>query len=282
MARRQRRSARLVAPCCWHQPACRRREELIRLLLVLKRDTDAVHELEELASLEPTRADHLVDATLIYGRLGRTNLAVAELNRAAERDPGQPRVYLALGRIWLEGADVRHDRVSLNKALEALDRAVRAPAAGSEAFTLYGRALLFAGDQTGAQTAFEQALRKSPIDPEAYREMASLARRRGDLRLARDSLVRYLALTLNDRDAHIVPEEIADLSLRLDDKAESARWLKQAVEAADDDPATIARLVGMQIRAGDRAGAAATVERGLRKTPDNPALLALQRKLGGV
>jgi tetratricopeptide (TPR) repeat protein len=264
--------ARSGAPADGQRLDAAAREELIRLLLVLKRDAEAIGELEQLAALEPAKPDRLIDAGLIYARLGRTDLAVAELTRAAARDPSQPRVYQALGRIWLEAADV-------NKAVEALDRAVRAPGAASEAFTLYGRALLLTGDASGAQQSFDQAIRRTPVDPAAYREIASLARRRGDLLLARDSLVRYLALATNERDARALPEEIADLCLRLDDKGEAVKWLKQAADAGDDDAATISRVAAMQLRAGDRAGAIATVERGLRKTPTSGALLTLQRKL---
>ncbi len=255
------------------------REEMIRVLLVLKRDTEAISELEELASMEPTKADHLIDAALIYGRLGRTDLAVAELNRAADRDPSQARVYQALGRIWLDAAARGHD--GLNKALEALDHAVRMPGATSETFTLHGRALALAGDTAAAQQSFDQALRKTPVDPVAYREIASLARRRGDLADARDSLVRYLALTVDDRDLRTLPEEVADLCLRLDDKAEAVKWLRQAADNGGDDAATLTRIASMQVRAGDRAGASSTVEKGLQTTPSSAALLALRRRLSG-
>ncbi len=262
------------------------RQELIRLLLAVKRDADAIRELEQLAALEPGRPDHLIDAGLIYGRLGRTDLAVAELTRAAERltgptDPSQARFNQALGRIWFEAADVRHEPGALIKALEALDSAVRAPDARSEAFTLRGRAQLLAADSNGAQQSFEQALRRTPVDPVAYREIGALAERRGDVALARDSLVRYLALTTSDRDTRQLPERIADLCLRLDDRPEAVKWLKQAAEIGGDDAATVIRVAGMQLRAGDGAGAASTVERGLTKSPTSPALLALRRRLHG-
>lgn len=260
------------------QSAVPAREELVRLLLVLRRDTEAITQLEALAKLEPARTDRLVEAGLIHARLGRTDLALAELSRAAERDAAEPRVHQALGRIWLEAAESRRDRVALNKAIKALDRAVGGPGATSEGLTLYGRALLLQGDWTGAQQAFEQALQKTPVDPTAYREIASLAQRRGDLLLARDALVRYLALTTDSREARALPERIGDLCLRLDQPAEGAKWLRQAAEVSDDDAATAGRLAALQLRAGDRAGAAATVERGLRKSPNNAALLMLKRQ----
>lgn len=258
------------------------RQEMVRLLLILKRDADAIRELEKLAAFEPTRPDHLIEAGVIYARLGRTDLALTELNRAAERDPADPRVYQALGQIWLNAAESRRDRVALNKAIEALDRAARAPGATSEGLTLYGRALVLAGDPAGARQAFEQAVQKTPIEPVAYRELASLAQRRGDLLTARDWLVRYLALSTDSAQARDVPQRIGDLCLRLDQAAEAARWLRQAADVSDDDAATVSRLATMQLRAGDRDGAAATVEKGLKKAPNNAALLALRRQALGT
>jgi tetratricopeptide (TPR) repeat protein len=246
------------------------RQELVRLLLALKRETDAIRELEKLAAFEPARPDYLVEAGLIYGRLGRTDLAVMELNRAIAIDPSQPLGWQALGRVWLDAAESR-------KAMEALDHAVRAPNATSEAFTLYGRGLVLSGDLAGAQQAFQQALQKTPADPRAYRELATLAERRGDLLLARDALARYLALATEVTPREL-PQRIGELSLRLNQPTEAAKWFRQAAEAADDDATATARLATLQLRAGDREGAAATLERGLRKSPTSTALLALKRQ----
>jgi tetratricopeptide (TPR) repeat protein len=207
---------------------------------------------------------------------------VAELNRAAERDPADPRVDQALGQIWLDAAESRRDRFALIKAIAALDRASRAPGATSQGLTLYGRALVLAGDPVAAQQAFEQAVQKAPIEPVAYRELAWLAQRRGDLLTARDGLVRYLALSTDSAQARDVPQRIGDLCLRLDQAAEAARWLRQAADVSDDDAATVSRLATMQLRAGDRDGAAATVEKGLKKAPNNAALLALRRQTLGT
>lgn len=254
------------------------REELVRLLLVLERENEAIRQLEALAALDPSRADHLVEAGLVYARLGRTDLALAELNRAAERDP-QPRVYQALGRMWLEAAESKRDKVALSKALEALDRGVRGPGATSEGLTLYGRALLLSGDANGAQQAFEQAIEKTPVDPAAYRDLAYLAERRGNLLLARNALARHLAVLPSGANAQGIAQRIAEMSLKLGQPAAAVEWLRQAAEAAGDDPEAIGRVARLQIQAGDRAGAATIVERGLRKSPTNALLLALQRSL---
>jgi tetratricopeptide (TPR) repeat protein len=259
------------------------RQELVRLLLSLKRDQEAIDQLEALAALDQANVDHLIQAGLIYARMGRTDLAVTELGKAvqrAQRTPAQPRVFEALGRVWLEAAEVRRDRIALNKAFEALDRSVSDPRATSQGLTLYGRALLLTGDPAGAQQVFEQATQKTPVDPDAFRQMGLLALRRGDLALARDSMVRCVALTTDARHLRELPGQIGDLCLRLDQPGEATKWLKRAAEASGDDPDSIARLVTAQIRAGDRQGAAASIEQGLKKSPANKTLLALHRQLG--
>jgi tetratricopeptide (TPR) repeat protein len=261
------------------------RQELVRLLLALKRDQEAIDQLDALAALDQANVDHLIQAGLVYARMGRTDLAVTELGKAAqraERSPAQPRVYEALGRVWLEAAEVRRDtdRIALNKAFEALDRCVRDPRASSEGLTLYGRALLLNGDPAGAQQVFDQATQKPPVDPDAYRQIGLLALRRGDLVLARDSMVRCLALTTEPRHLRDLPGQVGELCLRLDEPGEAVKWLKQAAGASNDDAESISRLVTAQVRAGDHQGAAASVEQGLKKSPTSKTLLALRRQIG--
>ncbi len=257
----------------------RARQQLVRVLLQLKREPDAIGELEKLAAFEPTKPGYLIDAAVIYARMGRPESAVTELNRAAERDPSEPRVNEVAGRMWLEAAESRHDRNALNKALNALSSAVRGPTATSQGFTLYGRALVLAGDLAGAQQAFDQALQKTPVDPVAYRETAFVAQRRGDVALARDALVRYLAIATDPAEIAATRERLADLSLRLNQPADAAKWLRQASAACDDEPATIERLATLQLRAGDSAGAAITIDKGLRKSPASASLIALRRRV---
>ncbi|MGE5361765.1 MAG: tetratricopeptide repeat protein [Bacteroidales bacterium] len=254
------------------------REELVRVLLTLQRDTDAIAQLEALAALEPQRPDHLIEAALVYARLGRTDLAVAELNRALERDP-QPRVYLALGRIWLEAAEARREPGSLSKAFEALDRGVRGPGATSEGLTLYGRALLMQGDLTAADEAFSQAVEKSPVDPEAYRSISALAERRGQIVPARDALIRYVALAPDGAAAQAAFERIGELSLKAGRQADGVAWFRRASDAAAGDADTLARIARLQLQAGDSEGATVSVDRGLQRVPAHVALLALRRQL---
>ncbi len=256
------------------------REELVRLLLILGRENDAIAQLEALAALEPARTDHLIEAGLIYSNLGRTDLAVAELNRALERDSTQPRAYQALGYVWLQAAESRRDQVALSKAIEALDRGVRGPGATSEGLTLYGRALLQRGDAAGAQQAFQQAAEAAPVDPRAYREIASLAEQRGDLQRAHDALARYTALAFDQPESRDIAEHLGDLATRLSLPDEASRWYRQALDGSRDDPDAPARLARALMKAGDVAGASDAVTRALAVSPTHPALVALKHEMG--
>ncbi len=254
-------------------------EELVHLLLLLKRENEAIEQLERLAALEPSRTDHLIEAGLIYSNLGRVELAVAELNRALERDPTQPRAYQALGRVWLQAAESRHDRAFLSKAIEALDRGVRGPGATSEGLTLYGRALIQQGDTEGAQQAFEQALDTPPVDPVAYRELASLCERRGDAQRGYDALARYLALAPDRAENSEVAEHLGDLAMRLSKTEDASRWYRQALDGFRDNREAVARLARSLLKAGDTAAATEAVNRALATAPTDPELLALKREI---
>ena len=80
-------------------------------------------QLEGLTALDPGPSRD-VALGLAYARAGQTERAVTTLGRAAERYPEHPYAYVALGRVWLEIAQARGDRVALSKALGALEGAV--------------------------------------------------------------------------------------------------------------------------------------------------------------
>ena len=67
--------------------------------------------------------------------------------------------YVALGRVWLETAQARGDRVELSKALEALEKAVAEEE--QRGLTLFGRALLLASDAEPAERMLLQATRET-------------------------------------------------------------------------------------------------------------------------
>jgi tetratricopeptide (TPR) repeat protein len=170
------------------------REELVDLFERAGRRQDALDQLEALAALEPANAERLVSVGLAYARWGRTDAAILTLGRAAERNPDQPAVYTAIGRVWLDAAEPRNDRVALGKAIEALAPIAATATASSEALALYGRAMLLSGDVATAERILLQAAGRPPVEPDTFRRLADASQRLGHLAVARDALLRYVAL----------------------------------------------------------------------------------------
>ena len=56
---------------------------------------------------------------LAYARIGRTDMAVLALGRAAEEHPEQPLVYTALGRVWF---DIARDHGRSHRAQQVAGR----------------------------------------------------------------------------------------------------------------------------------------------------------------
>jgi tetratricopeptide (TPR) repeat protein len=258
------------------------REKLAESYATAHRDKEAINQLEALAALEPGRPDRQLALGLAYGRTGRSDLAVITLRRVAEDHPEDAEAYVAIGRVWLEAAESQRDRVSLNKAMEALEPVARRSPPGSEALLLLGRAQLLSGNLAAAERTVKQATAQFPIEPSALLQLASVAERAGHLATARDALMRYTAIS---GDGIPPPERalhLGDLSMRLNEPAAAIGWYTKAADSATAPPSTFARLAESQFREGDQAGALASVERGLKREPHNQVLLGLQRRLKAV
>jgi tetratricopeptide (TPR) repeat protein len=170
------------------------REELVDLYDASGRRREAVEQLEALAALEPTRPERLVNVGLAYASWGRTDAAVLTLARAADRYPDEPLVRTALGRVWLDVAERGGDPAALEKALGALRTIASSANASGETLTLFGRALLLSGQTRRAERTLVEAATRSPVDPAALRHLADAAERLGNLPVAREALLRYVAL----------------------------------------------------------------------------------------
>ncbi|MCA1563558.1 MAG: tetratricopeptide repeat protein [Acidobacteria bacterium] len=256
------------------------RGELADLYAALGRTADHIEQLEALAALDqrPTRQ---VALGLAYARAGRTDRAVLTLGGAAERYPEHPYVYVALGRVWLESAQTRSDRVALGNALEALQGPVSGADESSEALTLFGRALYLASDGELAERVLQQAVSKTPVDPHAFLYLADAAERQRHFASARESLLKHMALVGPEENAAVEAareSRLGELALLMDEPAEAARWLERAT-AATPDARLLGRLAEAQWKAGRRADARATLEQGLQREPRNRALLTLRRRL---
>src|SRR5579872_3454964 len=142
------------------------REQLADLDAATGHTEDRLEQLKALTALDPS-ASREVALGLEYARTGQPELAVLTLGRATERYPEQAYASVALGRVWLEIAQARNDRVALSKALGALGGAVGSDDS-SDALTLFGRALLMTPDVETAERILQEATTKSPVDPLAF------------------------------------------------------------------------------------------------------------------
>jgi len=253
------------------------REELADLYGALERVDDRLNQLEVLTALDPGPSRE-VALGLAYARAGQTDRAVTTLARASERYPDQRYTYVALGRVWLEIAQARSDRVALSKAIGALEGAVGSEDS-SEALTLFGRALLMASDAETAERMLMDATARKPVEPAAFAYLADAAERLSHFSVARQALIDYEALRGETEPPRRAANAIrlAELSLRMNDPAAAAAYF---VRAADGTDATLlTRAADAQIRAGDRDAARATVVRALEQDPNNVRAQALYRRL---
>jgi tetratricopeptide (TPR) repeat protein len=252
------------------------REELADIYAAQSKRADELDQLQVLAGLD-RNVERQLAVALAQARAGRMESAVATLGTALDRAPDNPRVYEALGKVWLQNAEARDDPFALNKALEALDRIGTDPRSSSDALTLYGRALLRDGQTARAEQVLQQATTRYPLAPSSLTYYATAAEQLNHLDAARQALIEYGALAGDEAQSLSRTMRIAALSLRLNDPASAVRWLQKAVDANPSDAKLRASLADAQQRAGDDDAARQTIERGLAIEPENPGLLRLKR-----
>ncbi|HEX9368192.1 MAG TPA: tetratricopeptide repeat protein [Vicinamibacterales bacterium] len=256
-------------------------EELADLYGALGRTDSRLTQLNALSALDPG-ASREVALGLAYARAGHPENAVLTLGRAAERYPDYPYAYVALGRVWLEIAQARNDRVALSKAIEALEGAVGSDDS-SEALTLFGRALLMTSDEETAERMLQDATQKRPVEPLAFYYLSEAAERLGHYDVARRALLDYEVLHGNEADARrraAHAARLGDLSIRLNDPAAAATYFLRAATDSADAGGLLARAADAQMRAGDKDAARATALKALEKDPANTLALTVQRRVG--
>lgn len=257
------------------------RAELAAVYGSLGRTTDEIQQLEALAALSP-RPERSVALGLAYARDGRINQAVLTLGRAAERFPDNAQIYVTLGRVWLDLAETRHDRIALSKATEALEAALSTADPSSEALALFGRALYLQPDLTTAEQTLIEATERLPVDPISYVYLAEASERLGHIARARDALVDFRALVGDSSpEARRIapPVRIAELSVKIGDAPSAVTWYRRASEAAPSDARLLGRLAVAAWTAGDHPLARTSLTRALELAPADPALRSLQRRI---
>jgi tetratricopeptide (TPR) repeat protein len=259
------------------------REELADLYSRLERRHDELEQLQILAGLDRSHVERQIAVALAHARARHWDLAVMTLTSALERTPDDPAIYRALGRVWLDSAEARDDRVELGKARQALEHAAATATPTSEVLTLSGRAALLDGDAETAELTLQQAMTRYPVDPSAFLVYATAAERQNHFEAARRALIHYGGLVSDDSGFVTRATHIAMLSLKLKEPEAAADWFQEA-EAAS--PATdlhlLAALADAQFKAGKREASKETIARGLDKDPQNLEVLAVKRKMGGV
>ena len=214
------------------------REALAEVYADLGEHTRAIDQLEALAALDPTSPDRFVALGLAHARARRHEAAVLALSRAVERFPDEGRIYAALGRVWLELAEIRDDTISLRKALEALTTAATDANATSGTLTDLGRAWTMAGDLAAAERAFRDATARRPVEVEAYLRLARIVGASRALE-ARDALIRYATLVGDTQPLASVATDIAAYSVRIGEPAVALKWLDRAVDEAGETPSVV-------------------------------------------
>ena len=256
------------------------REELAELYDRLGHSDEHLTQLEALVALDPGPA-RSIELGLAYSRTGMTDRAVSTLRQATERYRDAAGVDVALGRVWLEAAQLHGDRAALAKALEALEGAVGTDDS-SEALTLFGRALLLASDPELAERMLQDATTRQPVDPTAFFYLADAAERCDHPKVARQALVDYRTLSGDERDTRrrvAMAERIGTLSMRAQDAPAAVAWFTRALDAGGPDALILVRLAQAQFAAGDPEAARVTVGRALEHEPANAAARALVRQL---
>jgi tetratricopeptide (TPR) repeat protein len=255
------------------------REELADIYRALGRTAEERAELAALAGAAG-RVSRTVALALADIRAGRLEAAQLALVAAEASAPDDSRVALAVGRLHLARAEGGHAPGALPLAIRALESALGGTARRSEGLALYGRALYLSGDVAAAEQILRDAVRTSPVDPEAFAflaDAAEAARHHGE---ARDALLSLDALegdTVTPAIRAARAARIATLALAADDPATALRVLDGAVASGATDPRTLALLSRARWDAGDRLGARLVLAEAVARHPLDADLERLTR-----
>jgi tetratricopeptide (TPR) repeat protein len=118
------------------------------------------------------------------------------------------------------------------------------------------------------------------VDPSAYVALADAAEQSGDFSVARDALLDYQAVSLDDDPRHVASDDarLASLSLRLKDSNAAVKYFLAAAAAADD-AAYLVDAAETQWRSGAADAARHTLQRALDRDPHDPAAIDLKKRI---
>jgi len=252
------------------------REELAELYRLQDRPVEEMAQLQSIGARD-ARPARRAALGLAEARQGQIDSAVGTLSRALDAAPNDPRLQLAIGRVYLLRAE-RHnarDPDAIRRARAVLERALAGSAPRSEGLALYGRALYLDGDDPAAERALREAVSTSPVAPEAFAFLADAAERLGHDLIARDALMNFDTLhgDTMERPARTArAQRIGELSLRIDDPRTALEYLTRAAEAGDRTALTAGLLAHARWLTGDVEGARALLARALKEDPRDPKI----------
>ncbi|MBI3160031.1 MAG: tetratricopeptide repeat protein [Chloroflexi bacterium] len=135
---------------------------------------------------------------------GQLDVALAYYSQALAMEPGDIRVYLGLGQIYIEQGDY-------DQAWEALNRALEINPLSAEAYDLRGQLSYELGNRQQALEDFSRAIEVNPLYGLAYQNRALVQQELGFPEAAIIDLQVYLALAPDAADLEIVEELMARL-----------------------------------------------------------------------
>lgn len=254
------------------------REELADIYRSLGRPVDEMAQLQVLAKNGGSVQRMAIGQA--EARQGQLDAAIGTLNKALADSPNDPRLLLAIGRVYLARAERGGDSESVQRATSALQQALGGAAKRSEGLALYGRALFLGGNYPEAERILRDAVATSPVDPEAFGFFADAAERMGHDIAARDALINLDALegdTATAAERQERARRIGGLSLDAADYRFAAQWLGRAVEANPDDPMALGLLAEARWRLGDFDEARTLLAKALAIDPRDARLQHIAR-----
>ncbi len=184
--------------------------------------------------------------------------SVSQIEAAIKRDPGNPKLHVALGLAYWDRNDYPH-------ALEAFQRAVKVAPASAEAHNWLGVAIMGKADLPGAIAEYRKAVSLDPKYARAYTNLGSALDKSGEVGEAVEMFRKALALQPRDMAARMN----LGVALRQKGDAQGALVLMRRVAAAQPTIANVQYELGQTLRqSGDLTGAIAAFEHALQIDPE--------------
>jgi Flp pilus assembly protein TadD len=210
----------------------------------------ALRALTRAAEDAPAQIELLEATAALHVRIGNAAEAESRASSAISRAPGRTRLYAVL-------SEARRALGNLDGAMDAIDAGLVHSSHDAVLVTERGVVLAERGDFGGAERAWRDVLRREPLSPAAFANLASLAMNRKDAPLAQSLVDQVLAAP----SAH--PEVLRraihlSLATEADGVARAARVASLSsalVERAPVDAWACLMLARASLQMGDKARA---------------------------